>query len=624
KNIIQNSIYGVDIEQGAVDIARLRFWLSLVVEENEPQPLPNLDYKIMCGNSLLSRYALDTPIDEVFAQNNVGKRKEDQFALDKYKLLVADYTNTSSKSHKADFRTKIEEIKRAFKTTLDTKQITKRIKLQSKINSLRSDNLFGSATKAELKEAKELEKKLKVMLQNESDIQNNHLYENAFEWRFEFPALLSDNGSFVGFDIVIGNPPYIQLQANGGLLAEQLKDVGYETFARTGDIYCLFYERGLQLLCDGGIETYITSNKWMRAGYGEKTRSYFTQYNPLKLIDLGAGVFDSATVDTSILVMQKSENRSELTAATTNDLSSLQLSPMSVNGSDIWTILSPIEQSIKHKIESIGTPLKDWDVEIYRGVLTGYNEAFIISTEKRNEILSACTSNDERIRTEAIIKPILRGRDIKCYSAQWAGLWLINAHNGVKGKFPRIDINNYPALKVHLDQYYPQLAKRADKGDTPYNLRNCAYIEEFKKEKIIFTKASRESSFTIVKDDNTLLQTAYFATGECLKYVCSLLNSNFIAFCFNTYYQSGGIKGEITHQSIIEIPIPRISKELQFPYVALANQILEAKKNNPQADTSVLEAEIDRMVYALYNLTEIEINIISNNLVTLQKNRIID
>ena len=144
-----------------------------------------------------------------------------------------------------------------------------------------------------------------------------------------------------------------------------------------------------------------------------------------------------------------------------------------------WVILTPIEQSIKRKIEVVGTPLKDWDIQIYRGVLTGCNDAFIISTEKRNEILANCQSEDERQRTEELIRPILRGRDIKRYGYNWANLWLINTHNGIKGKLPRIDINEYPAIKVHLDQYWNKIKDRMDQGDTPYNLRNCAYMEDF-------------------------------------------------------------------------------------------------------------------------------------------------
>ena len=154
--------------------------------------------------------------------------------------------------------------------------------------------------------------------------------------------------------------------------------------------------------------------------------------------------------------------------------------------SDSWVILSPIEQSIKRKIEAVGTPLKDWDINIYRGVLTGYNEAFIISTEKREEILANCQSEDERERTAELIRPILRGRDIKRYGYTWANLWLINTHNGIRGKLERIHIEDYPAVKAHLDQYWDKISKRADKGETPYNLRNCAYLEDFSKPKVMW------------------------------------------------------------------------------------------------------------------------------------------
>ena len=154
--------------------------------------------------------------------------------------------------------------------------------------------------------------------------------------------------------------------------------------------------------------------------------------------------------------------------------------------SDSWVILSPIEQSIKRKIEAVGTPLKDWDIQINYGIKTGFNDAFIISTEKRDEILANCKTEDERHRTDELIRPILRGRDIKRYGYEWAGLWIINTHNGIKGKLPRIDVNEYPAIKAHLDQYWDKISKRADKGDTPYNLRNCAYMEDFNKPKIIW------------------------------------------------------------------------------------------------------------------------------------------
>lgn len=171
--------------------------------------------------------------------------------------------------------------------------------------------------------------------------------------------------------------------------------------------------------------------------------------------------------------------------------------------SDSWVILSPIEQSIKQKIDTIGTPLKDWNINIYRGVLTGYNDAFIISTEKRNEILANCQTEDERTRTAELIRPILRGRDIKRYSYDWANLWLINTHNGIKGKIPRIQIENYPAIKAHLDQYWEKISTRADKGDTPYNLRNCAYMEDFSKPKIVW------GNVTILFSATTILSAVF-------------------------------------------------------------------------------------------------------------------
>ena len=145
--------------------------------------------------------------------------------------------------------------------------------------------------------------------------------------------------------------------------------------------------------------------------------------------------------------------------------------------SDAWVVLSPIEQSIKRKIEAVGTPLKEWDIQINYGIKTGYNEAFIIEEAQRNEILANCQTEDERARTAELIRPILRGRDIKRYGYDWAGLYLINTHNGIKGKLERIHIEDYPAVKAHLDQYWDKISTRADKGDTPYNLRNCAYLD---------------------------------------------------------------------------------------------------------------------------------------------------
>ena len=264
----------------------------------------------------------------------------------------------------------------------------------------------------------------------------------------EYPEVLDDAGKFAGFDIIIGNPPYIQLQADGGKLATLYAPNttkkgdsrnNYKTYARTGDIYCLFYERGYQLLKPNGILCFITSNKWMRAGYGEKTREFLSsQMTPDILIDFaGIKVFENATVDTNILLVIKAVNaQRKCTAVSCQDAKMDDIKNLSdyvqshrtehrFPSNDSWVILSSIEQSIKNKIETVGTPLRDWDINIYRGVLTGYNDAFIIDSAKREEILTNCQTEDERIRTTDLIRPILRGRDIKRYSYDWADLWLI-------------------------------------------------------------------------------------------------------------------------------------------------------------------------------------------------------
>ena len=249
--------------------------------------------------------------------------------------------------------------------------------------------------------------------------------------------------------------------------------------------------------------------------------------------------------------------------------------------SNSWVILSPIELSIKRKIESVGTPLKDWDINIYRGVLTGCNEAFIISTEKRNEILSNCKDDDERIRTEALIRPILRGRDIKRYSYNWAGLWLINTHNGVKGRIPRIDINDYPAVKEHLDKYWDMISSRADKGDTPYNLRNCAYLEDFSQPKIIYQELSQGSSFAIDKNGEYVVSnTGYILTGQNLDYLLIMLNSAIVKYAYRTFYAtmlgSSGVRWLAQHIIHLPIPIYKGSK--------LQNDLISNKKEQLVAD----------------------------------------
>ena len=283
----------------------------------------------------------------------------------------------------------------------------------------------------------------------------------------------------------------------------------------------------------------------------------------------------------------------------------------SFSSSDSWVILSEIEQSIKRKIEAVGTPLKDWDIQIYRGVLTGYNEAFIISTEKRNEILANCHSEQERVKTEELIRPILRGRDIKRYGYDWAGLWLINTHNGVKGVMPRIDIEEYPAVKQHLDKYWDKISKRADKGDTPYNLRNCAYVEDFSKPKILFQEIVQCSQFLFDENHHFMCNdTGRIIVGKQIRFILGILNSPLFFYSVKKFY-GGGVLGEhgirMKHTFFERFPCLKYIKEIEELAITLSNCYSDS-----------LSDKLDAIIYSAYNLSEDEIETIKHEIIQSQ------
>ena len=264
-------------------------------------------------------------------------------------------------------------------------------------------------------------------------------------------------------------------------------------------------------------------------------------------------------------------------------------------------ILSDIEQRIKAKIEAIGTPLKDWDINIYRGILTGYNEAFIIDKAKKEEILANCKTEEERQRTIEIIRPILRGRDIKRYGYEFADLYLINTHNGVKEKgIKRIDIDDYPAVKTHLDSFYKQLEKRQDKGDTPYNLRNCAYIEDFNKQKIIWKIIGNELAFCIENGNFMINNACYLLTGNHLEYIVAFLNSKPIKwFSLQTNMNKTGVGDmQVGAQNISLFPIP-------MPKAQYEQEIINLLKISDYQ-------KVEKLINEIYHLSEEEKTFLKN------------
>ena len=270
------------------------------------------------------------------------------------------------------------------------------------------------------------------------------------------------------------------------------------------------------------------------------------------------------------------------------------------SNSDSWVILSPIEQSIKRKIEAVGTPLKDWDIQINYGIKTGFNDAFIINTEKRDEILSNCQTEDERKRTAELIRPILRGRDIKRYGYNWANLWLINTHNGIRGKLERVHIEDNPAIKAHLDQYWDKISKRADKGDTPYNLRNCAYLEDFSKPKIMYPNMTKYIPFYF--DEKNFLQNdkSFMITGKHIAYLTAFLNSSIFKFCFlDKFPELQGGTRELRKIFFDKIPVLKVSDKENEIFKSLITDIQDDYKK----EKAIL---IDERLFELYGLSKEE------------------
>ncbi|MBA4852002.1 Eco57I restriction-modification methylase domain-containing protein, partial [Emticicia sp. BO119] len=537
RHIIQNSIYGVDIDKGAVDIARLRFWLALVVEEDVPSPLPNLDYKIMQGNSLLESF-------EGIDLRTIHQQKAQLFEpqLDLFGNIVDSQITIFHTDQTENIQSLLEEyfhIENLDKKRSLRKRITEAVHNHIEYNiELREKQLerriseAGKPANMNTKTRKDYDKLLTDLQKLKNSRQQLHTLQDRTErpyflWRLFFKDIF-DKG---GFDIVIGNPPYIQLQNDGGYLAKQFENEEFETFERTGDIYSLFYELGYNILKPNGCLAFITSNKWMRAGYGESLRGFFAhKTDPIILIDFaGQKIFENATVETNILIFLRRPNTGNTKTCTIkkkksghiNDFFEQNKTINRFHSSDSWVILNPIEQRIKAKIEKIGTPLKDWDIQINYGIKTGFNEAFIIDGKKREELIKLDPKSDE------IIRPILRGRDIKKYGNEFADLWLLfipwhfplhfnTKISGASEVAEKEFEKQYPAIYKHLLSFKKQLSAR-NKDETGiryewYALQRWGanYWDDFSKQKIIWGEISDKTKFSIDLDGKYLNEATTF------------------------------------------------------------------------------------------------------------------
>lgn len=578
-DLIEKCLYGVDIQPIAVQICKLRFFISLICEQDKTDsisdnygfnPLPNLETKFVAANSLIGM--------ERKSQNDLFSDPDGK--IEKKKLEIQEKRHEHFKAPTAEAKAKCREDDRKLRAEL--------------ANLLEQNKMFAPKDAEQLTEW------------NPYDQNAVSPFFDA-EWMFNTAE---------GFDIVIGNPPYIQLQKDSGKLANLYEAQNYKSFAKTGDIYCLFYEKGCNLLNSTGRLCFITSNKWMRAGYGEKLRDYFAKnVNPKLLVDFaGVKVFESATVDTNILLFEKGKNEGKTLSCTTIALTKDGLSNLSdfvkQNSCDCsfttkesWVILSPIEQSIKKKIESAGVPLKDWDISINYGIKTGFNDAFIISGEKREEILNNCKTKEERKKTDDLIRPILRGRDIKRYSYEYADLYLI-------ATFPskHYDIEEYPAVKEYLltfgmerlEQTGKEYKKNGEKIKTRKKTNNkwfetqdsISYWDELNKPKIVWARLMRLSKsdlnafprFCSVPEGFYIVDSLCFFSGSDIEILVQELNSEFASYYFFNSVatlDNGGF--QMRQQYVEEIPLPRLK---------------------------TIKGSVDEEIYKAFNFTEEEIQFI--------------
>jgi hypothetical protein len=601
KEIIQNNIYGVDRENGAVEIARLRFWLALVVDELLPQPLPNLDYKIMQGDSLLESFGdvdlsnlADMENEETFLSAKHGQleigadfsqKKQtllvfDEQSKEKLYELINDYYNydeaTNDKyENKQDIKNRINDI---VEGRLLAKFALKKHKVESLIadkkeqivaNKIQPIDPKGVVLKKEKNIAK-LNKDMEVKekeLNSVSDI-IGHLHELQtstdkpyFLWHLWFKDVFNKKG----FDIVIGNPPYIQLQKMGAE-ADILQKAGYDTFNRAGDIYCLFYELGHKLLKPQGNLIYITSNSWLRSNYGKTLRNYFaTHLNPLILIDLSdSDVFQSATVRTSILQFKNEANQSEARAIRLtrksqeyirelNSYFSRQSIKLKLHPERAWVVYEKEKADIKTLVEEQGKPLKEWDIEINRGIITGLNDAFIINESTKNELIA------EDAKSADVIKKLLRGRDLERYHYRDENQWLIATFPALK-----LDIKEYPAIekylssvgKVKLEQSGAEGSRKKTGNEWFETQDQIVYWESFEKPKIIYPNMVKDISFAFDSRGFYTNQKAFFLIGEKMKYLLGVLNSKMFRYCFEEDFpEVQGNAREINKVVFEEIPI---------------------------------------------------------------------
>ena len=582
KTIIEKCIFGVDLNDKAVQICRLRLWIELLknafYKDGIMQTLPNIDINIKTGNSCISRLPFD-----INSKDTLGKKLN----INGHTKIIADmkkqyemYVSTDDKALKKDIVSKLNELDRLY------------------IHPV----LQGSLDEKE----------------NARNEQINKLYKGSLEWSIQFSEILDNEGRFLGFDCIIGNPPYIQLQS----LHEDTKryeQLGYDSYDRNGDIYCLFIELATKLGKKNGYISYITSNKWLKAGYGSKIRKYLLEnVNPIYLMDLGPNVFQKQKVqiDTCIISIINNKNYSGTTAL--KDYSYEEGKELSYDDAinntftkeDIWNIKDEDVAKLLDKIRNKGTILDKWNVQINKGIMSGYNDAYYIDTDTYKKFINSSPSLID------YIKPLFRGRNIeKYYTNQQYNTYMIVINSS-------FNLDAFPILKEHLENHRENLEKRAQfkRGDHNwYAIDNCPsddLIMKFNNKKIIYSNIATIPSFSLddscsVSNDKTFIMTNDDARETI--YLCGILNSKLMSFQIKNICVNLGKKGyelRKIYMKLLSVPKPKnIDTNLLNEIIENTSIIIDSKKNNNDQIADYVN-RIDTAVYKIYNLSDEEIELI--------------
>ncbi|PSB03051.1 class I SAM-dependent DNA methyltransferase [Merismopedia glauca] len=641
QTLIENCLFGVDINPNSVKICRLRLWIELLKNAyykpdsnyTELETLPNIDINIKCGNSLISRFALDADLRQALKKN--------QCDINTYKNAVQTYRNAENKQQKREMERLIDDIKKSFQTIIANNDIRLRrrndieAKLQSKQLGLDLEitQLSKTEQKAEEQKRKKLTIELAKIKAELEEINTGKIYQNALEWRFEFPEVLNDRGDFIGFDVIIGNPPYVrqeEIKAFKPVLQQK-----YQSYTGVADLFVYFYEQGLQLLKPKGYLTYISSNKYFRAGYGEKLRQLLTSSTTIhELIDFGDfPVFEEATAYPSIITLSKVKPDGNYVKALSWDEAKKQnieqfatvlkqdslIIPQEDLKAEGWRLESSQILDLLAKLRHVGTPLGEYvNGRFYRGILTGFNEAFVVNRATRDKLI------DEHPSSAEVLKPFLRGRDVKRWQVNFADWYLIKLESSENKQHSwsnlpakeaeEIFAETYPAIYKYFSQFREALIKRCDQGKFFWELRSCIYWQEFEQPKIIYPDIYEHQSFSVEKAGFYAGNTCYFIPIN-EQWLCGILNSQLIEWFYSMTSNSirGGYVRAFTDY-MKQIPIPTATESDCKAIETLVQKCLDAKGNSTPLVTDKgvkdIEQEIDKLVYQLYRLTEEEIKIV--------------